>query len=73
MAGDKTSIPEAWIGQPVKLVFLGGSSTDSITGDLQEVNDRGIVLAVETRIGHGAHPLFYPWSSVIQLSEAREP
>ena len=46
MAGEKTSIPEAWLGQPVKPVFLGGSSPDSTIGDLQEVNDRGVVPAI---------------------------
>jgi hypothetical protein len=62
-------VPEAWLGRPVELVFVSGSSTEYTDGILQEVNDRGIVLAVETHVGHPAQPLFYPWGAVIQLSE----
>jgi hypothetical protein len=61
-------IPEAWIGRSVELVFVSGSSTEYTDGDLEEVNDRGIVLLVETHGRHPAWPLFYPWSAVIQLS-----
>jgi hypothetical protein len=68
-----TPVPEAWLGRTVKLVFVSGSSTEYAEGALEEVNDRGIVLSVETHVGHPAQPLFYPWSAVIQLSEAREP
>ena len=57
----------------MRLVFLDGASTEHAEGKLEEVNDRGIVLSVETHVGHLAQPLFYPWSAVIQLSEAREP
>ena len=56
----------------MELVFVCGASTEYVDGDLQEVNERGIVLSVETHVGHPAQPLFYPWSSVIQLSEKRE-
>jgi hypothetical protein len=68
-AGSSTHIPEAWIGRSVELVFVSGSSTEYAAGDLQEVNDRGIVLSVETHVGHPARLLFYPWGAVIQLSE----
>jgi hypothetical protein len=57
----------------VRLVFLDGASTEYAEGKLEEINDKGIVLSVETHVGHLAQPLFYPWSAVIQLSEAREP
>ena len=73
MLGEETPIPEAWLGRPVRLVFLDGASTEYAEGDLEEVNDRGIVMSVETHVGHLGQPLFYPWSAVIQLSEAREP
>ena len=72
-ARNNTPVPEAWLGQPVKLVFVSGSSTEYADGILEEVNDRGIVLSVETHVGFTPQPLFYPWSAVIQLSEAREP
>ena len=68
-----TSIPEAWTGRVVELLFISGSSTEYTDGVLKEVNDRGIVLSVETHVGHPAQPLFYPWSAVIQLSQSREP
>ena len=71
--GRSMPVPEVWLGRPVKLVFVSGSSTEYADGTLEEVNDRGIVLSIETHIGHPAQPLFYPWSAVIQLSEAREP
>jgi hypothetical protein len=56
----------------VELVFVSGASTQYVDGDLQEVNERGIVLSVETHVGHPAQRLFYPWSAVIQLSEERD-
>lgn len=71
-SGENTPIPEAWIGRPVELVFVSGSSTEYASGDLKEVNDRGIVVSVETHVGHPAQPLFYPWSAVIQLSEEQD-
>ncbi len=66
------SIPEAWLGRPVRLVFVSGSSTEYTVGVLEEVNDKGIVLSVESHVGHPAQPLFYPWSAVIQLSEEQD-
>ncbi len=65
-------VPEAWVGRAVELIFISGGSTEYADGDLEEVNDRGIVLSVEVQVGHSARPLFYPWSAVIQLSEARD-
>ncbi len=65
-------VPEAWIGRSVELVFISGASTEYVDGDLQEVNDRGIVLSVETHVGHPAQLLFYPWGAVIQLSEEQD-
>ena len=56
----------------MKLVFVSGASTEYVDGDLQEVNDRGIVLSVETHVGHPAQLLFYPWGAVIQLSEEQD-
>ena len=69
-AGRSASVPEAWVGRPVELTFISGGSTEYTDGDLQEVNDRGIVLSVEIHVSHPARSLFYPWSAVIQLSEA---
>ena len=67
-----TPVPDAWIGRAGELIFVSGSSTEYAHGYLEEVNDRGIVLTVE---GHGeypARPLFFPWSAVIQISEASD-
>ena len=71
------SVPEAWIGQAVELVSISGASTEYTDGILQEVNDRGIVLSVETHVGHSVQSLFYPWifypwSAVTQLSEGQD-
>ena len=60
-------VPEAWIGRTVELIFISGSSTEYADGDLEEVNERGIVLSVETQVGHPAQPLFYPWSAVLSV------
>jgi hypothetical protein len=68
--GKKKQIPEEWLGRPVKLVFISGSSTEYVDGVLEEVNDRGIVLSADLHIGHPAQSLFYPWSAVVQLAEA---
>jgi hypothetical protein len=68
-AAASAPVPEAWVGRAVELIFVSGASTEYADGRLQEVNDRGIVLAIE---GHGEHPerpLFYPWGAVIQLAE----
>ncbi len=56
----------------MELVFVSGASTEYTDGDLQEVNDRGIVLSVETHVGHPSQLLFYPWSAVIQLSKEQD-
>ena len=56
----------------MELVFVSGASTEYTGGNLQEVNDRGIVLSVETHVGHPSQLLFYPWSAVIQLSEEQD-
>ena len=71
-AAGSRSIPEAWIGTEVELIFVSGSSTEYADGCLEEVNDRGIVLTVEGHGEHPARPLFYPWGAVIQLSETSE-
>ena len=68
----KKQRPEEWLGRPVKLVFISGSSTEYVDGVLEEVNDRGIVLSAEVHVGRPAQSLFYPWSAVVQLSEAQE-
>ena len=67
-AGGSAPVPEAWIGRAVELIFISGGSTEYTDGDLEEVNDRGIVLSVETHGEHPARSLFYPWSAVIQLA-----
>ena len=62
-------VPEAWVGRSVEKVFVSGASTEYTGGKLQEVNDRGIVVSVETHVGHPSQLLFYPWSAIIELSE----
>ena len=57
----------------MRLVFLDGANTEYAEGDLEKVNDRGIVLSVGTHVGHPAQPIFYRWRAGRQLSEAQEP
>ena len=71
-AAESKPVPESWIGQSVKLIFISESSTEYAHGSLQEVNDRGIVLTVEGHGEHPARPLFYPWGAIIQISEASD-
>ena len=68
--GKKQQRPEAWLGRLVRLEFVSGSSTEYVVGVLDEVNERGIVLSADLHVGHPAQALFYPWSAVVQLSEA---
>ena len=56
----------------MELVLISGASTEYTDGILQEVNDRGTVLSVETHVGHTAKSLFNPWSAVVQLSEEQD-
>jgi hypothetical protein len=73
VSGGSASALEAWIGRPVELVFISGASTEYTDGILREVNDRGIVLSLNTHAGHPAQSLFfYPWSADIQLSEEQD-
>lgn len=58
--GGGTPVPEAWIGRAVELIFVSRGSTEYVDGVLGEVNDRGVVLSVETYLGRPARPLFYP-------------
>ena len=51
-AGGSAPVPEVWIGRAVELIFISGGSTEYTDGDLEEVNDRGIVVSVETHVGH---------------------
>ena len=67
--GSKQRRPEAWLGRPVRLEFISGSSTEYVVGVLDEVNERGIVLSAALHVGHPPQALFYPWSAVVQLAE----
>lgn len=67
----RETTPEAWIGKAVA-VTLNVRTPEEFMGNLQEVNDRGVVLA----IGPGSQEetlAFYPWNSIrrIRLGEAR--
>ena len=59
-SGGNAPVPEAWawVGRSVELVFVSGVSTEYSDGNLQQVNDRGIVLPVETHVGHPSQLLF---------------
>jgi hypothetical protein len=61
-----------WGVRTVRLVFISGSSTEYVVGLLEEVHDRRIVLSADLHVGHPPQALFYPWSAVVQLSEAQD-
>ena len=74
-----TPIPEAWVGQLVRVVCPQGASNGVLgvgrmTGTLLEVNDRGVVLATQER-GEGRDTRFFPWYSMYQIVRegGREP
>jgi excisionase family DNA binding protein len=54
--------PEAWIE---KQVLLGvGTSGAWVSGELREVNDRGVTIRVRSEGQGEAAYVFYPWSNV---------
>jgi hypothetical protein len=70
--GDRP-VPEAWIE---KRVVLGvGISGARVSGELREVNDRGVVIHVGSEGQREAAYVFYPWSNVqaIQLPDDERP
>ena len=71
-SGANASVPETWIGRSVELMCIPGASKECTNGIFQEVNDRGIVLSVNTHVWHPAQSLFYPRSAVIRLSEEQD-
>jgi excisionase family DNA binding protein len=60
--GGGRSAPEGWIE---KRVLLGvGTSGAWVSGELREVNDRGVVILVRSEGQREAAYVFYPWSNV---------
>ena len=62
-AEDGPPVPEAWVGCAVRLVFVSGASTEYAVGVLEDVNDRGIVMSLETHVAQPAQLLFYRWGA----------
>ena len=70
-ADTSTPIPEAWIGQPVRVVCPQRTSSGVLgvgtrTGTLIDVNDRGVILTTHDR-GERQLSRFFPWYSVYQI------
>ncbi len=61
--------PEAWIGREV--VIGVGTASARVTGELLEVNDRGVVVHVRSEGSRKPARVFYPWRNVqaIQLPD----
>jgi hypothetical protein len=63
VAGEQ--IPEAWVGELIKLRYCNGDGRGSVGCKLEAVNDRGIVARINdddvlvTR--------FYPWNAVLHI------
>jgi len=71
--GSGRPAPEAWIE---KRVLLGvGSSGAWVSGELREVNDRGVTIRVRSEGQGEAAYVFYPWSNVqgIRMPDAEAP
>ena len=67
-------IPEAWVGQQVRVVCPQNSrngvlSVGRKTGTLLDVNDRGVVLAIQ----EDQSTRFFPWFSIYQIVREEEP
>lgn len=54
-------VPEAWIGQDVRLRYVDADVPRSLDCVLEEVNDRGV------RVAAGEETSFFPWGNVIRL------
>lgn len=57
--------PEAWIGELVA-VTLDVHTPEEFTGRLDEVNDRGVMLALAPDSAN-ASLTFYPWGAIRRL------
>jgi hypothetical protein len=59
-------VPEAWKNETVT-IRTGPESRQKDIGELQTVNDRGLVLEA------GGRTFFYPWASVLRIELGAEP
>ena len=64
--------PEGWIGREV--VIGVGATSARVSGELLEVNDRGVVVHVRPEGPRKPARVFYPWRNVqaIQLPDEEE-
>ena len=65
--------PEAWIGREV--VIGVGKTSARVSGELLEVNERGVVVRVGSEGPRKPARVFYPWRNVqaIQLPDEEQP
>jgi len=70
--GEKPT-PEGWIGREV--VIGVGTASARLSGELLEVNDRGVVVHVRAEGTRKPARVFYPWRNVqaIQLPDEEQP
>ncbi len=68
------SAPEGWIGREV-VIGVGRSTNARLSGELLEVNDRGVVVHVRAEGTRKPARVFYPWRNVqaIQLPDEEQP
>ncbi len=66
---DDQHAPEAWISREVTIGI--GSTGGRVTGELREVNDRGVIIHLRPEGTHKPARVFYPWRNVqaIQLPD----
>ena len=64
-------IADRWVGQPVEVGHhiqeAGVLSVGSSAGTLEETDDSGLLLMVQSAVG-SVELRFFPWTSVISIS-----
>lgn len=58
---EKSSVPEAWIGQEVNVRYVDADAPRWLDCTLDEVGEHGVCVSA------GAKTSFFPWSSVIKI------
>ena len=62
-------IPEAWVGEQIKLRYWHGDGRNTTAGKLAAVNDRGVVT-IETE--EDSRTRFYPWGAVLHIEPGED-
>ncbi len=61
------ALPDAWVGQEVKITYIAAGKTSNVNCTLEEVNDRGV------GVNRGNTTSFLPWTSVVIIDRGHSP